>query len=437
MTDRTQLEFRFPRCHRRGVEASFSGGSVTSDGGVLLVRQADRRTGLLSQAARALGDARRQASCTHSLLSVLRQRVYGLCLGYEDLNDHAQLREDIALQTAVDRDRPLASPPTLCRLENRADRAAAWALHRVLVEQFIASFRRAPKELVLDFDATDDAVHGEQEGRFFHGYYDHYCFLPLYVFCGEHLLVAYLRPSKIDAAKHAWAILSLLVKRLRQAWPKVRIIFRGDSGFCRHAMLSWCERHDVGYLVGVARNERLRVLSAGLLERAEHGYAETRTKQRIFGEVRYAADSWRRTRRVIVKAEHADKGANPRYVVTNLSGDPQELYDTLYCARGDIENRIKEQQLDLFADRTSCHAWWANQFRLLLASLAYTLLHTIRRVALGSTELARAQCSTIRLRLLKIGAVVLRNTRRVRFLLSSSYPYQTVFARVAARLGVT
>ena len=437
MTNRTQLELEFPGVKRRKVEASFTGGEVTSDGGVLVVRQADKKLSLTKAVARALEDGRRKKSCTHSVLSLLRQRVYGLCLGYEDLNDHDRLRQDIGLQTAVERDEPLASASTLCRWENRSGREAAWAIHQVLVDRFIASFDRAPKKLILDFDATDDPVHGNQEGRFFHGFYDHYCFLPLYVFCGDHLLVSYLRPSKIDAAKHAWAILALLVKRLRQRWPDVRIIFRGDSGFCRHRMLSWCERHNVGYIVGLARNDRVNALAQPLMDKAEAAYRRTVQKQRLFGEVQYAAGTWKRKRRVIAKAEYTHKGANPRYVVTNLEGQGQWLYEELYCARGDMENRIKEQQLDLFADRTSCHQWWANQFRLLLASLGYTLLATIRRLGLHGTELARAQCSTIRLKLLKIGAVLIRNTRRVRFLLSSSYPYQTTFALACSRLNTS
>jgi hypothetical protein len=289
-------------------------------------------------------------------------------------------------------------------------------LHEVLVEQFIDSFKRAPRKLVLDFDATDDRVHGAQEGRFFHGYYDRYCFLPLYVFCRDQLLVSYLRPSRIDGAKHAWAILALLVKRLRQAWPKVRIVFRGDSGFCRWRMLSWCERNDVGYIVGISRNARLNALAQPLLAEAYHRFGQSGSKQRLFGEFAYAAATWDRKRRVIVKAEHTAQGSNPRYIVTNLSGTPKHLYDRLYCARGEMENRIKEQQLDLFADRTSCHRWWPNQFRLLMSGFAYALVEAIRRLALTGTELARAYVGTLRLKLLKIGAVILRNTRRVRFL---------------------
>ncbi len=437
MTECTQTAFDFPSCKRRRVEARFDGGDITSDGGVLLLRQADQQLGLSQAIAKALDDPRRRASCTHDLVSLLRQRLYGLALGYEDLNDHQSLRRDLALQTAVGQDAALASASTLCRWENRADRAAAWRLHEVLIEQFIASFSRAPKRLILDFDATDDAVHGQQEGRFFHGYYDHHCFLPLYVFCGRQLLVGYLRPSKIDAAKHTWAILALLVKRLRQTWPKVRILLRADAGFCRWKMLRWCERHDVEYLVGIARNDRLNAQAQVFLDAAEQAFDSTGRKQRRFHVMYYAAHSWDQRRRIIVKAEHTRKGSNPRYLVTNLKAQAQYLYDQLYCARGEMENRIKEQQLDLFADRTSCHAWWPNQFRLLLSSLAYTLLEAIRRLALDGTELANAYVGTIRLKLLKIGAVITRNTRRIRFLLSSVYPYQALFGHVTDRLHPT
>ena len=301
MTKCSQDQLEFPGCRGRKVESDFSGGDVTSDGGVLLLRQADRRLGLISQVARLLADPRRQASCEHTSLSMLRQRIYGLAAGYEDLNDHDTLRWDPAWQTAVERDKPAASSPTLCRLENRAERQSAIAMHQVLVEQFIASFAEAPTELILDFDATDDAVHGRQEGRFFHGYYDHYCFLPLYVFCGDRLLVAYLRPSNIDGARHAWAILSLLVKRFRQVWPHARIVFRGDSGFCRWRMLAWCERHDVHYIVGLAKNDRINEVAREQIERARQRFDATGRKQRMFGNLRYAAHTWDGPRRVIAR----------------------------------------------------------------------------------------------------------------------------------------
>jgi len=430
-----QQRFHFPSVKKRQVSAAFTGGNVTSDGGIPLLRQVDRRLGLTRRLAEVLPDPRDPARTEHDQLSLLRQRLYGICAGYEDLNDHDTLRDDVAWQTAVERDEPLASSPTLCRWENRADRRSAWAVHQVFLEMFIGSFKTPPTELILDFDATDDRVHGQQAGRFFHGYYGDYCFLPLYVFCGEQLLTAYLRPSNLDPARHAWAILKLLVGRLRQAWPGVKIVFRADSGFCRWRLLRWCEDHAVHYIVGLAKNSRVLALAEGLMEQARQQFESTKEKQRLFGEVSYAAGSWDRPRRVLVKAEHTTGGSNPRAVVANLEGEAQPLYDEVYCARGEMENRIKEQQLGLFADRTSCHAWWANQFRLLLASAAYVLLEAMRRIGLAGTELARAQVGTIRLKLLKIGAVVLRNTRRIRLLLSSSYPYAALFGQVATALS--
>jgi hypothetical protein len=439
MTDCIQQQLGFPSFDRRKIEGSFTGGDVSSDGGVMLLRQADRRIGLTRAVADVFKDQRDPALITHSLSDLLRQRIYGLALGYEDLNDHDTLRHDLAWQTAVERSEPLASSPTLCRLEAQADRLRAAAIHGVLVEQFIASFgKRAPKELVLDFDATDDRVHGGQEGRFFHGYYGHYCFLPLYVFCGEQLLVSYLRPSNIDPARHAWAVLKLLVSRLRAAWPRVKIIVRADSGFCRWRMLRWCDRQGVDYIVGLARNARLEAMSAPLMEVAKAGFERSGQKQRLFEWLRYAADTWDKERWVIAKAEYTDKGENPRYVVTSLvgdAGDACKLYDQVYCGRGEMENRIKEQQLGLFADRTSSHYWWANQLRLLFSSCAYMLLEAIRRIGLAGTELARAQVSTIRLKLLKLGTVILRNTRRIRLLYSSAYPYQRLFAEALGRLS--
>ncbi len=434
MTNCTREVVEFPALKRRTMQADFKGGHITSDGGVLLLRQVDRRMGLTKEVDKVIPESRDPRYIQHSQLSLLRQRIYGLCLGYEDLNDHEHIRLDPAIQSAVERDNVLGSAPTLCRLENRVDRKVAVELHKVMVNQFIASFKRVPKRLVLDFDATDDRVHGEQEGRYFHGYYDHYCFLPLYVFCKDQLLVSYLRPSKIDGAKHAWAILSLLVKRLRQVWPDVEIIFRGDSGFCRWRMLKWCEGHGVGYIVGIAKNNRLNRMIEGDLSRAEQTMTAFHPKVRRFTEFQYQADSWDQPRRVVAKIEVTDKGRNPRYVLTNLTGNPETLYDTLYCARGEMENQIKQQQLDLFADRTSCHRWWANQFRVLMSSLAYILLESIRRLALKQTELAHAYVGTIRLKLLKVGAVIIHNTRRIRFLLSSSYPYKDLFQTVAARL---
>jgi hypothetical protein len=435
VTNRTPSNAPFPRCCRRRVEASFDGGHITSDGGVLLLRQAARQTGLLRRVAHLIDDPRRQASCDHRFEDILEQRVFGVALGYEDLNDHDALRDDLALQTAVGRDERLAHPTTIGRLEGRAQRDWAWAAHQALFEQFVAAYDEPPDEVVLDFDTTDDQVHGGQVGRFFHGYYDGYCFLPLYVFCGDHLLVALLQEAGGDGAKHAPGVLALLVRQLRAVWPETRIVLRGDGGFCRWRMLRWCENNGVGYVVGVSKNKRLIRQIQPDLDEVERLFEEHQTPQRKFVDLRYAAGSWDRERRVIAKAEHLPGRSNPRFIVTNLDGDPRHLYEDVFCARGEMENRIKEQQLDLFADRTSCHNWWPNQWRLLLASLAYTLMAHIRRVGLQGTAMARATCGSIRLKLLKIGAVVLRNTRRVRLLLSSAYPSQAFFWEVARRLS--
>jgi hypothetical protein len=423
-----------PRVAGRKIEVNFSGGDVSSDGGAILLREMDRRLRLTREVAMRLPDDRAGNRLHHSMASLLRQRIFALALGYEDLNDHDQLRHDPCFQTAVGRDEALASSATLCRFENRADRQTAWRIHEVLVEQFIASFKTPPRELILDLDATDDMVHGRQVGRYFHGFYDHYCFLPLYVFCGEKLLAAYLRPSSCDGAKHAWAVIALLAKRLRRAWPSVRLVIRADSGFCRHRMLAWLDRKGVGYIVGLAKNSRLNALVRPQIEQARSEFMATGRTGRVFGELEYAAGTWKEPRRVIARIEHSAKGDNPRYVVTNLCGDGRHLYEKVYCHRGEMENRIKEQQLHLYADRTSCHAWWPNQFRLLLSSLAYVLLEGIRRICLKETELRRAQCATIRNKLLKIGTVVLRNTRRVRLMFSSSYPFQELFWRSMERL---
>ena len=434
MSDCTSKQLEFEPFKRRRVEANFDGGDVSSDGGLLLLRKLERRLGLIDAVARALADPRDPERIKHELVDMLRQRVFGLVQGYEDLNDHAALRNDVLMQTACERDTALASAPTLCRLENRASRAGAWAIHEVIVQKFIASFKHAPEELVLDFDATDDPLHGKQEARFFHGYYDNYCYLPLYVFCGEQLLVSYLRPSKIDESKHAGAVLKLLVTRLRKAWPKVRIIVRGDSGFCRRRMLAWCERNGVGYCVGLAKNERLNKMTEEHRARLAWRFVQSQVKQREFAELRYGARTWKCERRVIARLEHMEKGDNPRYVVTNLEGEAAELYERLYCARGEMENRIKEAQLGLFADRTSCQYFGANQFRLLLSSLAYVLTERLRALALAGTEFARLQATTLRSKLLKIGAVIVRNTRRVRVMLSSAFPHQGIFIAAARAL---
>ena len=434
MTKRTTETIEFTRCKRRKVEANFGGGEITSDAGVMLLSEADKKLRLTQRIAPLLNDPRCQGKCNHSMLDLLRQRVYAIALGYEDLNDHDTLRTDTALQTAVGRDNDLSSRSTLCRFENWVNTDSLWHISSSLVDVFIESFKQRPKELILDFDCTDDPVHGHQIGRFFHGYYDCNCFLPLYVFCGKQLLGAYLRPSNIDPAKGAWAILRLLCERFRKQWPGVRIVFRADSGFCRHRMLNWCDRNDIDYIVGIAKNSRLLEKAEALMHEAHIMFVVEGEKQRLFGDFEYAAKSWKYARRIIAKAEHSGRGSNPRFVVTNLVGDEKELYDRVYCARGEAENRIKEQQLDLFSDRTSCMNWLPNQLRVLLSAVAYTLVEAVRRLALSATRLANARCQTIRLKLLKIGAVVTRNTRRVRLMLSSAYPNQELFKLAAHRL---
>ncbi len=424
----------FGRLGRRAVEGRFDGGSMTSDGGVMLLSAVDRKLGLIEAASRCIADPRNPLLITHGVRDMLRQRVYGLALGWEDLNDHAALRQDVAVQTAVGVDREVASAPTLCRLEKWADRATAVRLHRLLIEQFVASFKTAPEELVLDFDATDNPLHGQQEQRFFHGYYDSYCYLPLYVFCGQQLLCAYLRPSRIDAAQHTAAILKLLVTRLRQAWPGVRIIFRGDSGFCRQRVINWCERAGVNYIIGLARNPRLEAMVEFAQLALKDDYERTGHKQRLIDEFGYAAQSWPHERRVITRLEWGEQGHNPRFIVTNLDGDAAALYDDLYCQRGEAENRIKEAQVGLFATRTSCHVFAANQLRMLLAALGYVLIERLRALALQGTELATAQVDTLRIRLLKVAAVITRNTRRIRLYLASSWPSAEIFAQAMRAL---
>jgi hypothetical protein len=438
MTKRTQetqaKTIEFSPQGKRVVEGKFDGGSMTSDAGVVLLSEVDRKLGLSQSAARHITDPRDRLRITHTARDMLRQRIYGLALGWEDLNDHTALREDIAMQTAVGVEREVASAPTLCRLENWSERRSAWGLHEVLVEQFIASFKTVPEELILDFDATDNPLYGQQESRFFHGYYDSYCYLPLYVFCGQQLLCCYLRPSRIDGAKHSAAILKLLVARLRAAWPQVRIVFRGDSGFCRARIINYCERSGVNYIIGLARNNRLQHITEFMELAMKDEFERTQIKQREVGEFMYAAQSWPMARRVITRLEYGQQGNNPRYIVTNLSGSAQQLYDQVYCARGEAENRIKEAQVGLFATRTSCQHLQSNQFRMLLAALGYVLIERMRALALQGTELATAQVDTLRIKLLKVAAVITRNTRRIRLYLASNWPSADIFEHAVTAL---
>ena len=440
----------------RAVVARFDGGALTSDAGAVLLREVERATGILRQFAACFHDHRDPARVRHSVASLVRQRVYGLALGYEDLNDHDALRHDplfAVLAEEADLRVALAGKSTLNRLElsgatiGEAERYKKIAVDhaavdRLLVDVFVQAHQQVPTEIVLDLDATDDPVHGAQEGRFFHGFYGHYCYLPLYIFAGEHLLCARLRPANIDASAGALVEVERVVAQLRAVWPAVRITLRADSGFCREALMAWCEAHAVDFVFGLAKNERLTALIADSLVAAAAESAATGQAARVFAELTYQTrESWSRARRVVAKAEHLAVGdggkSNPRFVVTSLHPatiDARRLYEDLYCPRGEMENRIKEQQLMLFADRTSAATMRANQLRLYFSSLGYVLLHALRRLALGGSPLARAQCQTIRLTLLKIGARIHITTRKVWLALASGCPNAALFARVHATL---
>lgn len=440
MTKCTPEFLPFPSVKKRRLEVAFNGGAVSSDGGALLLQLADKRLGLTRSVASTFTDQRRKESCDHTVLDMVRQRIYGLALGYEDLNDHDSLRFDPLLQTALGRDNNLASSPTLCRFENRASRENCIGLSKALVEAFIASFEEPPQSLVLDFDSTDDRIHGEQIGGSYHGFYGEHCFVPLYVFSGSRLLVSYLRPGYARGHTHALAVLALLTKRLREVWPKVKLLYRGDSDFMTSLALRWCEKNRVDYILSMrGHGKKLKNLGLPAMAKAQRAFDRVGEKKFIYTSVRYQSQTrdikhlWPKPRRVLVKAECNEDGPKVRFVVTSLKGRSKLLYEEWYNPRGDMENRIKEQKLDLSSDRTSCQDFYANQFRLLLTSFAYVLLDSIRRIGLRGGNLAKAQCGTLRSKLLKIGAVVVRNTRRVRIFLSSSYPYKAEFEAVTAQ----
>lgn len=436
MANCTLTSLSFSPLNRKKIEASFSGGAITSDGGLLLLREVDKKLGLTKQLAAAIKDARHPSYIEHTVEDMLKQRVYAIAAGYEDINDHDALNKDLCFQTVVGREVNLASSSTLSRFENSIGRQSLVDFSKALVEQFIQSTNTVPKKLVLDFDPTDHTLYGQQEKRHYHGYYKAHCFLPLQVFCGDHLLVSLLRPSNIDGPKYAGAILRLLVKRFRQVWPDVKILFRGDCAFARKRILHWCERNEVEYIAGMTGNSRLQTLGKSLMEKAQKQYEDSGNKQRFFDEFEYKARGWKCARRVIVKAEHHEKGSNFRCLITNKKGgSPQAIYEKSYCPRGDMENGIKQLKLDLYADRNSCHNFLANHFRLLLSSAAYVLLNELRGKHLQATSLANAYCGTLRLKLLKIGAIILKNTRRIQFLLSSQSPYQKEFIIAAQSLA--
>lgn len=448
MTECIQSSFGFAACGSRAVVARFDGGTISSDGGALLLRQTEQRLELLPRLAACFLDGRSQDQVEHSVLEMLSQRVYGLALGYEDVNDHEQLRRDPVFGVLAGREQleqPLAGKSTLNRLElgngasDRYKKITYWknSIDELLVQVFMEAHEKAPAEIVLDVDTTDLPLHGRQEGRFFHGYYDEYCYLPLYVFSGEHVLCARLRESNHDAAFGSVGELARIVAQIRAAWPEVRIILRGDSGFCRDELMSWCEDNGVDFVFGMARNQRLRKIIGAQLQEARQQWQQTGRPARVFAEFAYRTrkhrrGGWKRERRLIAKAEHIDGKENPRFVVTSLRGErwaPQSLYEDFYCARGDMENRIKEQ-FSLFADRVSTETMRANQLRLYLSAMAYVLISGLRRLGLKATELAAAQVSTIRTRLLKIGAQIRVSVRKVWVSMASSYPWQGLYQQV-------
>jgi hypothetical protein len=432
------------------VVAAFDGGTVSSDAGALLLGKTDETIGLIDRLTACFADHRRPELIEHSVRTLIGQRVFGLALGYGDLNDHEQLRHDPVMgallgKLAARRKQcaALAGKSTLNRLELFADQSVdryhkitpdPEAMDRLWVDLFLQAHRRAPKQIVLDLDATDDPLHGKQEGRFFHGHYNHYCYLPLYIFCGEHLLCARLRRANIDGAAGAKEEVARIVAQVRERWPDVQIILRADSGFCREQLMGWCEQNSVDYLFGLARNRRLTRSIGHALHLAALQSQRTHRPARRFRELTYRTrKSWSRARRVVAKAEHTGDKSNPRFVVTSLSKQDwpmQALYEELYCARGECENRIKEAQLDLFADRLSTATFRANQLRLWLASAAYVLMHALRCVGLKDTMLASACANTIRLKLLKIGAVVTVSVRRVKLAMSSACPNQQEYIAV-------
>jgi hypothetical protein len=438
--------FEFGPVEGRAVVAGFDGGAITSDAGALLLGATDRAIRLIGRFAGCFIDRRRAEYVEHLVATLVGQRVFGIALGYEDINDHDELRHDpvmAVLASKLEARRadcaPVAGKSTLNRLELSRDRATRYhkighdpaAIEGLFVTLFLEAHKTAPKEIILDLDATDDPLHGHQEGRFFHGYYDCYCYLPLYIFCGRHLLAAKLRPANIDASAGAVEEIARIVAQIRACWPRVRIVLRADSGFAREALMAWCEANGVDFIFGLARNVRLtRAIEAELVEACEESQTTGKPARRFKELIWSTRKSWSRKRRVIAKAEWTKGEANPRFIVTSLTaadGDGRRLYEVVYCARGEMENRIKECQMDLFADRTSTGTLKANQLRLWFASMAYVLLEGLRRIALQATDLANASCGTIRRKLFKIGALVTISVRRIKLAMASGCPYKAAF----------
>jgi hypothetical protein len=451
MTECNEDRFEFASVQgTREIVAEFSGGTISSDGGGLLLQETDSKMNLLKRFSQCFVDLRNQDLIEHSVEQMIRQRVFAMALGYEDLNDHEQLRQDPLLGAMVGKAQPgteaLAGKSTLNRMElgtgiaTRYKKVTFWrdSVDELLVDVFLEAHPLPPQRIVLDIDTTDMALHGNQEGKFYHGYYKHYCYLPLYIFCGDHVLCARLRPSSIGPAVGSRKEVERIVRQIRQRWPEVEVILRGDSGFCSDELLTWCEQNKVDYVVGMARNQRVEGLIAASLAEAKQQFEATQQPARIFGEFEHETlkGTWSKKRRVVSKAEYIDGKSNPRFIVTSLDSErweKQKLYQELYCARGDMENRIKEQFV-LFADRVSASTMRANQLRIYLSVMAYTLMNGLRRLGLQATTMATAQVGTIRIKLLKIGALIKVTVRKVWVRMASSYPYQALFSQVLQQL---
>lgn len=463
-TECKQQRFGFQVLGTRSVVAAFDGGTITSDAGLVLLRELESKRRVLRFFASGFRDHRDPGQIEHTVEQLLAQRVLAICCGYEDLNDHDFLCADPVLAAACgktdptgqtrrrpgDRGKAGASRSTLNRLELRSGDATKDGVYKKIeavgdtideafVKVFLSAHREVPEVIILDLDATDDRIHGNQEGRFYHGYYGDYCYLPLYIFCDDFLLLARLRRSNIDASAGSKDEVERICRQIRARWPKVVVVLRADSGFCREELMAWCEgQRDVYYLFGLAKNTRLLARIKPQVAEAEAEFKRTGEASRVFTEFSYKTlDSWGCARRVVAKAEHLEKGANPRFVVTSIPAaelGARELYEEVYCARGEMENRIKETQLDLFADRTSAATINANQVRLWLSSIAYVLMNEVRRIGLAGTKFEDATCGSVRLKLLKIGARVVVSVRRVVLSMASSYPYQQLFAHVYDRI---
>lgn len=417
--------------------ANFSNHDISTDGGLLLLDKVESKFNIISDAVALVRDRRNQKYITHTMESILKQVIYGICMGYSDLNDHEDIRLDNLYKSVLNKEEDLASDSTLSRIENNVDHATIININKLMVEKFISSFKSEPKELTLDIDATDVELHGNQEGRHYHGYYREYCYVPLHVTCGDELLISYLRPANQDGFRHSWPIIGLLIKRIKQAFPNVKITVRADSGFMRHKFIGWLEQKGIKYIVGMAQNKRLLKKVENEIEIVKDLYEENQETTAKYKAFNYKADSWKRERKIICKIEKNYHGSNIRFIVTNINDNPKELYRNNYCQRGAMENKIKYVQLDLFGDRLSSCEYLSNSFRLMLSSLSYLLMQKLKTHYLKYTNLKKATANTIRLKLLKLATLIKVNKTSIRFEFSANYKYKNLFKILLPKLFAT